>query len=63
MDLRGHTSTVTAGTLALGISNNTGTGGAGGTLNFDTGTITATTVTLGSKAGTAGTVPATARST
>ena len=56
IDLRGHNSTVAAGTLQLGIgTGNTNTGGASGVLNFDTGTMTVTAVTLGSKSGTAGT--------
>ena len=59
LDLRGHASTVTAGTLAIGISNNTSNGGATGTLDFDTGTFTANAVTVASKSGTAGTGAAT----
>lgn len=59
LDLRGHNSTVAANTLSLGLGNNTGTGSTTGTLSFDTGTFTATTVNLGAKAGTAGSGTAT----
>ena len=60
LDLRGHNSTVAASTLAIGISNNTLTGGSTGTLDFDTGTFTANSVNMASKSGTAGTGAATA---
>jgi autotransporter-associated beta strand protein len=56
LDLRGHTATVTAGTVTLGYSNNApGTGTPGtptGTLSFDAGTFTATTLNMASLAAT-----------
>lgn len=55
LDLRGHTSTVTAGTVALGQSTNNLGGSVTGIINFDTGTFTATSVNLGSKGATGGT--------
>jgi autotransporter-associated beta strand protein len=54
-DLRGHTATVSVGTLALGLSNNTGNGTATGTFYFDGGTMAASTLNIGSKSGTGGT--------
>jgi fibronectin-binding autotransporter adhesin len=49
LDLRGHVANVTAGAVTLGNSNGTGTGAANGLINFDTGTFSATSVTLGLK--------------
>ncbi len=57
LDLRGHDSTLTAGSVKLGVANNTGVGGAAGTINFDTGTFTADSLNVGSKAGTGGSGP------
>ncbi|HSI13324.1 MAG TPA: autotransporter-associated beta strand repeat-containing protein, partial [Chthoniobacter sp.] len=48
LDLRGHNSTVTAGTVTVA-SRDTGTGGALGTINFDTGTFTVNSLTLATK--------------
>jgi autotransporter-associated beta strand protein len=55
LDLRGHESTVIANALSLGVGSNASTGGATGTLDFDTGTFTANTVIVGSKSLAAGT--------
>lgn len=52
LDLRGHNSTVTAGSVSLGISNTTGTGGGVGTILFDTGTFTANSLIMGTKSST-----------
>jgi autotransporter-associated beta strand protein len=50
LDLRGHNSTVTAGTVTVGNNNNSGgSGSASGVLNFDTGTFNAATLNLGLK--------------
>jgi autotransporter-associated beta strand protein len=51
LDLRGHNSTVTAGTVTLA-SRDTGSGSCAGTINFDTGTFTVNTLTLATKTST-----------
>ena len=56
LDLRGHTATVTAGSLVIGKRSSPGAGGAVGTVSFDTGTFTANSVELGSMGGNGGTV-------
>ena len=53
LDLRGHLSNVTAGTVTLGLANSGTAGGfASGILNFDTGTFTCTALNIGQKTGT-----------
>ncbi|HLX60660.1 MAG TPA: C25 family cysteine peptidase [Planctomycetota bacterium] len=57
LDLRGHASTVSVSTMVVGSNNMTSnTGGVSGTVNFDTGTFTVTTLSMGTKtaAGTGG---------
>jgi autotransporter-associated beta strand protein len=50
LDLRGHDSTVQAGTVVVGQDTSTGsTNAAAGTINFDTGSFTVTSLTLGNK--------------
>ena len=55
LDLRGHVATVAAGTVMIGREDNTGgtpyTGGAAGSLYFDSGTFTATNLVMGYKSG------------
>ncbi len=46
LDLRGHVSTVNAGTLTIGTNANTSTGGVAGNVLFDSGTFNATTLNL-----------------
>ncbi|EDY16010.1 autotransporter-associated beta strand repeat protein [Chthoniobacter flavus Ellin428] len=48
LDLRGHNSTVTAGTVTLA-SRDTGSGSCTGTIDFDTGTFTVNTLVLATK--------------
>ncbi|MEA3209118.1 MAG: hypothetical protein QOE70_2175 [Chthoniobacter sp.] len=53
LDLRGHDSTVNAGVVTVGNTNNSGgTGSASGVIFFDTGTFTAASLNLGQKSGT-----------
>ncbi|MFO1523221.1 MAG: autotransporter-associated beta strand repeat-containing protein [Kiritimatiellia bacterium] len=54
LDLRGHTATVTAGTVTVGNSTNT-SNSPQGTLSFDAGTFTATTLNMATLAATSGT--------
>jgi autotransporter-associated beta strand protein len=54
LDLRGHAANVTAGTVTLGYSNNTSTGSPTGTLSFDAGTFTATSLNMATLAGVSG---------
>ena len=58
-DLRGHTAAVTAGTVTIGLENGNGTGSYTGVLSFDTGTFTATTVSLAALSNTGSTGGAT----
>jgi autotransporter-associated beta strand protein len=48
LDLRGHNSTVTAGSITLA-SRDSGTGSCTGTIDFDTGTFTVNTLVLATK--------------
>jgi autotransporter-associated beta strand protein len=55
LDLRGHQSTVQAGTVVIGndgSANSTGNSNATGTINFDTGTFSVATLQLANKSGT-----------
>ena len=52
LDLRGHVATVTAGTLTIGKNSmTTNTGGVAGTVFFDTGTFSVTTLNMAPKTG------------
>ena len=52
LDLRGHVATVTAGTLTIGKNSMTGlAGGVTGTVSFDTGTFSVTTLNMAPKSG------------
>ncbi len=55
LDLRGHTATITAGTLIIGKRNSGGGGGAAGTVYFDGGTFTVNSVEMGTMSGNSGT--------
>lgn len=55
LDLRGHTATITAGTLTIGKRSSDGAGGATGIVYFDGGTFTANKVEIGTMSGNAGT--------
>ena len=55
LDLRGHNSTVTAGTVTLS-QRDTGTGNCTGTINFDTGTFTVNTLVLANKTSSGGNI-------
>jgi autotransporter-associated beta strand protein len=59
LDLRGHVANITAGTITMGVANQTGAGGATGTLSFDAGALTVTTLNMAPKTA-AGTGAATA---
>ena len=52
LDLRGHVATVTAGTVTIGKEDGTTASGATGTINFDTGTFSATNLNMAAKSGT-----------
>jgi fibronectin-binding autotransporter adhesin len=54
-DVTGHVVNIQAGTLQLGNGSNAAAGGAVGTLSFDAGSVSALSVSLGLKSGTAGT--------
>ncbi|MEZ0255746.1 MAG: autotransporter-associated beta strand repeat-containing protein [Chthoniobacter sp.] len=49
VDLRGHVATVTASTVTIANNNNTSTGTTSGTLSFDAGNFTVTTLNLAPK--------------
>ncbi len=51
LELRGHASSVTAAAVSVGTTNNAGAGTASGTIRFDTGTFTATSLLLGNRDG------------
>ncbi len=54
LDLRGHVTMVTAGTVTIGTSTNTAAGSPQGTLSFDAGTFNATTVNIATGAAASG---------
>ena len=54
LELRGHTATVTAGTVTLGLSNDSNSGGALGTISMDAGTFTANSLAMGTKSSSGG---------
>jgi autotransporter-associated beta strand protein len=51
LDLRGHTATVNAASLTIGLGNSTGAGVAYGNLRFDAGTVTTANLLLGKRTG------------
>jgi len=51
LDLRGHAATVAAGTVTIGKEDGSTASGATGTLNFDSGTFSATNLNMAAKSG------------